>query len=136
MSNLICYIGGEMLLSNAAKIRRLEGQITEIMILLKQAKLPNHIVMWGRSIRRREEAIDYLKHNPGITWKKLVKKFNITVCLGPMSGKHYWKIFNTTTKKHVRLEDNRLAVFEWPIQAEKYIEKRLASSSVYQIRKC
>lgn len=125
-----------MLLTNAVKIRRLDRQITEIMALLKQAKLSNHVMMWDKAIKRREEAIDYLKHNGDITWKNLVKKFNITVCLGPMSGKHYWKIFNTTTKKHVRLEDNRLAVFEWPIQAEKFIEKRLAGSSVYQIRKC
>ena len=47
--------------------------------------------------------------------------------------KRYWRIFNRLTKKYVKLDDGSFAVFEYPIQAEKYILLRLNNSKVYKV---
>ena len=47
--------------------------------------------------------------------------------------KRYYRIFNILTKRYVILDDWSFAVFEYPIQAERFIEKKLNNSKVYKI---
>ena len=47
--------------------------------------------------------------------------------------KEYFRIFNTLTKKYVVLGDKSFAVFEYPVQAENFISRRLKGSRIYKI---
>ena len=52
-----------------------------------------------------------------------------------MATKEWYRIYDTKNKKYVRLDNGQWAVFEYPIQAVKYIENRLDNSTVFEVRK-
>ena len=47
--------------------------------------------------------------------------------------KRYYRIFNTLTKKYVKMDDNGFLVFEYPLQRERWIEKKLNNSKLYKV---
>lgn len=55
--------------------------------------------------------------------------------VGSDSMKFYFHIYDSLTNKVVRQDDNSLLVFEYEIQADRYIERRLEGNKKrYEVR--